>query len=136
MITSAKSQSGNKFTFKKVSMDLDQAIRKHAEWKMKFSLAISKQEAMDVAMISTDNCCELGKWLHGDGIKRYGKLAGFTECVAKHAVFHVEAGKVAETINDKKYVAAEAMLQPGTPYEAASSAVWVAIKRLRSEAGL
>lgn len=117
-------------------MDLDQAIRKHAEWKLKFSLAISKQETLDAATITADNCCELGKWLHGDGIKRYGKLGSYTECIAKHAAFHVEAGKVAVTINEKKYTAAEVMLKPGTPYEAASSSVWVAIKRLRGEAGL
>ncbi len=33
-------------------MDIDSAISKHAEWKIKFRLAITKQEQLDVAIIS------------------------------------------------------------------------------------
>ena len=43
-------------------MDLDQAIAKHAEWKLKFRSAISKQETMDVTTIAKDNCCDLGAY--------------------------------------------------------------------------
>ena len=48
-------------------MDLNQAIEKHAEWKVKFRSAIVKKESMDAGTISKDNCCELGKWLHRIG---------------------------------------------------------------------
>ncbi len=47
-------------------MDLDQAVAKHAEWKVKFRKAISAKEQLDTASIAKDNCCELGKWLHGE----------------------------------------------------------------------
>ncbi|CAG4882719.1 Chemotaxis protein [Georgfuchsia toluolica] len=114
-------------------MDLDQAVTKHAEWKMKFRAAITKQETMDVATISKDNCCELGKWLHGEAKAKYGKLGSHSECVGKHATFHVEAGKVAIAINLKKYKEASAMLDVGTPYAAASSAVAVAIMHLKKK---
>lgn len=117
-------------------MDLNHAIEKHAEWKLKFRSAISKQEIMDAETISRDNCCELGKWLHGEGKTALAKLSGHADCIAKHAVFHTEAGKVAKTINAKKYGEAEAMLGSGTSYASASSAVGVAILRLKKESGL
>ena len=90
-------------------MDLDTAIQKHAEWKMKFRSAMSQHESMDAATIAKDNCCELGKWLHGDGKTKFGKLSSHGGCVSSHAAFHVEAGKVAQAINAKKYTEAVAV---------------------------
>jgi len=55
-------------------MDLTQAIEKHSEWKAKFRSAISKHETMDADTISKDNCCELGKWLHGESQANSGNL--------------------------------------------------------------
>jgi methyl-accepting chemotaxis protein len=117
-------------------MDLDSAIQKHAEWKMKFRAAISKQETMDVATISKDNCCDLGKWLHGEGRTQHGSLGTFSPVVSSHAAFHNEAGKVAVAINAKRYADAEKMLDGGTPYAAASNTVAGAIMKLKKEANL
>ncbi|QDZ29909.1 chemotaxis protein [Noviherbaspirillum sp. UKPF54] len=116
-------------------MDLHQAVEKHAEWKVKFRSAISKKETMDALTIAKDNCCELGKWLHGDAKSRYGSLPSYAECLLKHATFHAEAGKVAHAINAKNFDQAEAMLGGGTSYYQASSAVGVAIGHLRKEIG-
>ncbi|MDA8363971.1 MAG: CZB domain-containing protein [Gammaproteobacteria bacterium] len=117
-------------------MDLDSAISKHAEWKLKFRTAISKQEQMDAATISKDNCCELGKWLHGDAQAQLGHLPAHADCIQKHAAFHAEAGKVAAAINARKYAEAEAMINAGTAYAQASNTVGAAIVRLKKEAGL
>ncbi len=117
-------------------MDLNQAIEKHAEWKVKFRKAISGHETMDVEIISKDNICELGKWLHGDAKSKFGKLQSYAECVTKHAAFHIEAGNVAKAINAKKFAEAEAMLDANTPYSNASSTVGRAIIQLRKESGL
>ncbi|UTH73687.1 CZB domain-containing protein [Chromobacterium sp. IIBBL 290-4] len=87
---------------------------------------------MDVETISRDNCCELGKWLHGDGRNRYGKLSIFQTCVHRHAIFHREAGKIAQMINLHQYQQAELAMQEGD-YAVASSAVSVAIMQLRQE---
>jgi len=119
-----------------VIMDLDQAIERHAQWKVKFRKAIADQETMDVATISKDNCCELGKWLYGDAKTKFGKLASHADCVNKHAAFHTEAGKVAKAINAKNYAEATKMIDSGTPYGDASNAVAVAIKKLKKESGL
>ncbi len=116
-------------------MDLLQAIQKHGEWKLKFRTAIANKETMDVATITRDNCCELGKWLHGEGKIKFGKLPSLAACVTKHAAFHTEAGKVATAINAKKYDAATGMLAAGS-YVDASSAVGAAIMKLKMEAKL
>lgn len=115
-------------------MNLDDAIAAHAEWKMKLRFAIQRKEQLDVSIISLDNKCPFGQWLHGDAKTKYGKLAGYTTCVAKHSEFHRCAGNVAQTINAGKYTEAKAMMGNDTPFAAASSDVGVAIIRLRKEA--
>jgi hypothetical protein len=117
-------------------MDLDSAIQKHGEWKTKFRAAISKQESLDASTISKDNCCELGKWLHGEAKSKFSSLLSYRDCVSKHAAFHLEAGKVASLINVKKYSEAESAIGAGTTYAGASSAVGVAILKLKKEANI
>lgn len=117
-------------------MDLNKAIDAHAQWKTKFRSAIAAKQQMDVATISKDNCCELGKWLYGEGKSRCGALPAYADLVKKHATFHIEAGKVAATINSQNFTQAEKMIDAGTPYAAASSAVGVAIMQLKKAAAL
>ena len=117
-------------------MDLDIAIQKHAEWKMKFRTAIVRQDTMDATTIGKDNCCDLGKWLHGEGKNRHGALRSHAECVRNHAAFHREAAKVALAINARKYDAAIKMIDGGTGYANASNEIAGAIIRLKKEARL
>ncbi len=116
-------------------MDLTQAIQKHGEWKLKFRSAIANKETLDARTIGRDDCCDLGKWLHGEGKTKFAKLPSHAACVGKHAAFHVEAGKVAQIINAKKFDEATAMLAAG-PYVEASSAVGGAIMKLKLDAKL
>ncbi len=113
-------------------MDLDHAIQKHAEWKMKFRMAISKQEKLDAAAIGKDNQCELGQWLYGPAKQLYGTLPAYRECISSHTAFHLEAGKVATVINAGKYTEADGMMNSGTPYASASTAAAGAIFALKN----
>jgi len=115
-------------------MDLDKAGHAHAEWKVKLRVAISKQEKLDAATIAKDNCCPLGQWLHGDAKSRYGSHPAYRDCVPKHAAFHREAGAVALAINAQEYARATGMLEAGTAYAAASSAVGSSILGLKKAA--
>jgi len=117
-------------------MDLNQAISKHAEWKVRFRSAIHKKEQMNVVDIARDNCCDLGKWLHGDARKQYSSLDSYKTCVATHAIFHTHAGRVAQTINAKRFTEAEGMLEGQTPYVQASNNVALAIRQLKKDAAL
>ena len=115
------------------TIDFDVAIGRHAEWKFRLRGAITRKEKLDVATISKDDQCVLGKWLHGNAAQKYGALACFKTCLADHAAFHREAGRVASEINAGNFAKAEEMLDYGTPYSNASQSVSKAIKELRDE---
>jgi Chemoreceptor zinc-binding domain len=114
-------------------MDLNAAIQKHAEWKFKFRNALHGNEPMDTAAISKDNNCELGKWLHGEAKEIFGKTATYAKCVADHAVFHVEAGKIAAAVNSKRTDEVEYLLSAGSPFSEASKKVSISIIELKSQ---
>lgn len=115
-------------------MNLDEAIQRHAEWKVKFRSAIAKRERMDVDTISVDNRCALGQWLHGEGRARHGARPEFAVVVQRHKAFHIEAGKVARLINLGQYDQAEQALGNGTPFSQASMEVGTAILQLKKAA--
>ncbi|WP_434626640.1 CZB domain-containing protein [Chromobacterium sp. CV08] len=115
-------------------MDLEQALLRHEEWKNRFREAIFRQEAMDVDSISRDDCCELGRWLHGPGQSRYGGLSMFQTCVSRHAMFHREAGRIARMIDDKQFEQAEQALEDSA-YSVASSALAAALAQLHQQTG-
>lgn len=117
-------------------MNLDNAVQTHAQWKTKLRSAIARREQLDLMTLSRDDCCELGQWLHGAGKSSYGGLISHTDCVHKHVVFHSEVTKVARAVNAKLFDAAEGMLNAGTPYAKASSALSVSFLQLRKEAGI
>jgi methyl-accepting chemotaxis protein len=117
-------------------MNLDEAVSKHAEWKVKLRSAISKQEQLDAATIGKDDCCPVGQWLYGDGRTKWGSKPEFQKCVEQHKAFHTEAGKVAQLINAKRYGEAERAIGGGTSYAAASNNVGMALLALKKAAAL
>ncbi|OGB25758.1 MAG: chemotaxis protein [Burkholderiales bacterium RIFCSPLOWO2_02_FULL_57_36] len=117
-------------------MNLDNAIQTHALWKVKLRSAIAKHEQLDLISLSRDDCCELGQWLHGEGKSSYGRLASHADCVHKHLAFHGEVAKVAKAVNARQFDVAERMLNGGTSYANASSALGVSFLQLRKEAGI
>jgi methyl-accepting chemotaxis protein len=112
---------------------LDVALQKHAEWKVKLRTAINQRDTLDAVTISKDNCCDFGKWLHGDAHQQLGHLASYTECVGKHAAFHKEAGSIAGLINEQKYTEADQKLASESGFNQASSEVGSAIMRLKKD---
>ena len=115
-------------------VDLDAAMEKHAEWKVKLRSAIVNRGQLDAATIAKDDCCQLGQWLHGAGKSKLGKKPEFQSLVALHKVFHAEAGKVSDLINKKKYAEAERSLGSGTNFANASVSVRNAIAALKTAA--
>ena len=119
--------------FFRVSADvnLDSALEKHAEWKVKLRSAIANREQLDAPSIGRDDCCELGRWLHGDGKARFGTQREFQSVVALHKAFHAEAGRVSALINDGKYSEADHALGGGSTYAKATDSVRGAILALK-----
>nr|WP_256484012.1 CZB domain-containing protein [Treponema sp. OMZ 788] len=117
-------------------MNLSNAVKVHVDWKVKLRAAISTKEKLDVGIISKDSECEFGKWLHGEAKTKYGHLSSYKECLAKHAAFHAEAGKVASAINDGSFTKAEAMLNTASSFNTASNEITAAVNALKNEIGL
>lgn len=113
-------------------VDLDAAIEKHAEWRLKLRAAISHREELVTATIAKDNCCQSGQWLYGAGRSKFGTRREFPSLVAMHKVFRAEAAEVSELINERQYAEAERALNNGTSYSDAPVSVHDAIVTLKS----
>lgn len=116
-------------------MDLKIAIQKHSEWKFKFREALFSGATLDASAIAKDNQCEMGKWLHGEAHTLYAQKGAYERCLAHHAAFHREAGKVAAAINAKKTDEAEKMLLSGSAFSESSKNVSLSIVELTNEIG-
>ena len=117
-----------------LDIDLDGALKKHSDWKVKLRTAISNKETLDFATISKDNCCDFGQWLHHeDTHPQIAHLQSYQDCMKQHAIFHVEAGKVAAIINAKKYDQAQQLLGSDSSFGKASNAVGASIMRLKKD---
>ena len=104
-------------------LNVDKVIGAHAQWKTKFRAAINRKEHLDAETIAKDDCCELGKWIHGPAKLRLGRNPQFTELLRSHHRFHTEAGEIARVINLQNFVKAAKMLEHGSPFADASSEV-------------
>lgn len=114
-------------------MNLEDAITAHVNWKSTLRNAIRTKGRVDAAALSRDDCCDLGKWLHGEGRRRYAAKPAYMRCVEAHASFHREAGRVARLIDQREYDVAERELGLGTSFGEASTNAVVAINRLKRE---
>ncbi len=103
-------------------IDVDAIIDGHRQWKVKLRDAIENGDQVDVATLSCDNCCSLGKWIYADG-QRLRERSSFTTLVNNHAHFHQVAGQVGQLINEGRYEQAEDALSPNTPFTHATSDV-------------
>jgi methyl-accepting chemotaxis protein len=115
------------------AFDFAKAVEAHRAWKVKLRSAIAKKEKLDAATIKRDDCCPLGKWLHGEGGGRWGTRPAIVDLVDKHREFHLAAGEIAETINRGAYEQAERLLGGGTRFAEASNATVAAIQRAQRE---
>jgi hypothetical protein len=114
-------------------IDLDQAIQAHAEWRSRLRTAAQNQDTLDADTIARDDCCDLGRWLHGSAGAQYGNRPSFVALLDRHRTFHAIAGQIAGHINRGAYAEAEEALSGNTPFSRASSEVGAAIVRLRTE---
>ncbi len=79
--------------------------------------------SVDVASLSRDDLCALGKWAHGEGGQCHAGQPGFVALLARHAEFHRAAGEVGTRVNQRRYRGAEEALTPGAPFARCTSEV-------------
>ncbi len=112
------------------AFDIQAAVAAHLGWKTRLRDAIRTGEKFDITTVRRDDCCPLGKWLHGPGGNKWGQAPAFVTLVQNHAVFHVEAARIAEMVNAGDRVSAERLLAGGTSFAKATQATVVALKSL------
>src|SRR5664279_377026 len=88
------------------------------------------KQTVDAVAIRQDDCCPLGRWLHGQGRALHGDKASYAKLIARHAAFHQSAGRVADAINAKAFGQAEALIGPWCEYSSVSAEVAAAIRGL------
>lgn len=107
------------------------AIDAHMKWKSRLEDYIqgTSQEALSVDVVSCDNQCPLGKWIHGTGGDQFGGFETFGEMKIRHAQFHQCAGRVLEAAQKGRREEALGMLQRGD-YVRASERVKMLLAKL------
>lgn len=62
-------------------------------------------------MICFDDRCDLGKWIHGPGVRRLGRYPGFTALRENHRMFHYSASNVVAVAQAGRREEAERLLR-------------------------
>lgn len=77
-------------------LNFKDAVMAHQKWKSRLQACIdgTGQEKLDPAVVSRDDQCVLGKWIHGAGAQKFGGIGVFSQLSAEHAQFHRIAGEV------------------------------------------
>jgi Chemoreceptor zinc-binding domain len=112
-------------------MDFDQAIAAHGAWKKKLADYLVKRDgSLNPSAAALDSKCPLGEWIHGEGLK-YAKHPEFSALKNEHARFHKAVGDVIHHADAGQSITAETALGSKSEFAAASSAVVLAIMKLK-----
>ncbi|MDP3936136.1 MAG: CZB domain-containing protein [Alphaproteobacteria bacterium] len=114
-------------------MNFDEAIRAHAEWKMKLSNYLRHPDSsIDPVKLGLDNVCALGQWLHGEG-KKYASLPEYERLVKEHAGFHKAASDIVKSKNAGKDINDSIALGAQSPFSQYSLTVVTLLMALKSK---
>lgn len=96
----------------KEEIDLFTAISAHVSWKVRLQSYMSgnSAEEMDPEVICCDDRCELGKWIHGPGLKHFFADEAFHELRIDHAKFHMVAANVVRHVQANKQADAQQLM--------------------------
>lgn len=116
------------------TIDFFTAIEAHVRWKIRLEAYIAgiSGEKLDPEVVSRDDQCALGKWIHGSGGVRFGSHPRFLELREIHALFHKNAGDVIRAIQRGDTETARASLLKGE-YAHSSQRVKAELARLALE---
>lgn len=109
-------------------------VASHGYWKEQLCDAIANKTTVNIDEILKDDVCDLGHWLHSEAEHPHiSHLQSYHDLKKKHAEFHIQAAKVSEYINEKKYETALRLTECTSAFESASSEVIAAIFQLKKD---
>lgn len=91
-------------------MDYSTAIIAHSQWKARLRRVVDGTETVDVSIVSRDDQCPLGKWIHSDDARSQLSAQVHTHLREAHAAFHLVAGEVADIAQNGDVVHARTYL--------------------------
>ena len=116
-------------------MNFDQAVNAHSAWKTKLRDYIAKHDgSLSAAAVATDNQCDLGKWIYGEG-KAYERFPEYAKLKSEHAKFHKVVADVVQDVNAGKHIDEKAAMGPGSQFASLSSEVVLTIMNMKKAAG-
>ncbi|WP_170073026.1 methyl-accepting chemotaxis protein [Malikia granosa] len=115
-------------------LDFDRAIESHHQWRVTLRNSIARKLKVDVDRLRRDDCCDLGRWLHGPAGQAWSSNPVFTRLLQSHRDFHQEAGKIGDLINRNQLREAEQLIGSGHPFHKAGTQVIAGIGALREVA--
>jgi hypothetical protein len=91
------------------------AIEAHQKWKRRLLDVIdgNSDETLQVEVVSRDDQCLLGKWIHGTGSLKFRSTEPFIRLKHNHARFHECAGHVLQMAQAGEQTAAASELKDG-----------------------
>lgn len=115
-------------------MDFDEAIRAHSTWKIKLQQYLSNPDnSINVVELAKDNVCPLGCWIHGEGLRNYGKLPEHKTLLEQHREFHKAAADIVMRKNKGEDVKAETALGAQSPFAKHSANVVASIMQMKRQ---
>ncbi|SEG48618.1 Chemoreceptor zinc-binding domain-containing protein [Bryocella elongata] len=113
-------------------MDFRSAVTSHSEWKAKLSGYLSQPNgSLDAATVERDDQCELGLWLHEEGME-WHDLPEYAALTADHAHFHEAAAEVVRRADAGERLNHETVLGCGSAYMDAAKRMVIALIRLKA----
>jgi hypothetical protein len=114
-------------------MNFDNAIVAHTTWKNKLKAYFEKGDgSLNSADVQSDQKCELGQWIHGEGSK-WNQKPAFIELQKRHAQFHVAAAALVRKVDAGQLVDDDVNVGSGSEFSKSTAAVVKALVKLRDE---
>ncbi|MBF0315744.1 MAG: CZB domain-containing protein [Oligoflexia bacterium] len=102
-------------------MEFEDAIQAHIKWKETLVAYLNKtDQSISASVIASDHHCILGQWIYKEG-SHYQHTVEWQELRITHQKFHKIAGEVVWLIHQNKKAEAQALLAPGSLYNALCS---------------
>lgn len=111
------------------SIDFQKEITRHQQWRVTLRNAINRNLKMD-EKAGREDCCPLGVWLQEPGARRWGQTPEFQSLNDVHRAFHLELGRVAHDINQRRHAEALQQLESGRPFHLAGQSLTQAIRQM------
>ena len=114
-------------------MNFDSAIVAHTTWKNKLKNYLEKKDgSLNAADVQSDQKCELGQWIHGEGSK-WNQKPAFIDLRARHAQFHAAAAALVRKVDSGQSVNDDIIVGSGSEFSKSTAAVVKALVKLRDE---